>query len=87
MNFDIELTDEAEKQYNALDDTVIKRINTAIEKLVENPFFGPNIVKLRGKLEGQYRYRVGSYRIVYNVSKEKHVITLKGFFQRGSAYR
>ncbi|MBI3949338.1 MAG: type II toxin-antitoxin system RelE/ParE family toxin [Acidobacteria bacterium] len=85
--FEVEFTDEAEKHYDALDDNMTRRANAAVERLTENPFFGPNIVKLKGELQGQYRYRVGSYRIVYSVDQQRRVVTVRGIFRRGRAYR
>lgn len=49
-------------------------------QLKSNPFFGPNIKKLKGELEGLYRYRIGDYRLIYKVDKDKIIvftITLK----------
>ena len=87
LHFEIELAKEAEEQYNAFDDSVARRINIALDHLTENPFFGPNIVKLEGNLKGQYRYRVGSYRIVYTVNEKDRTILVNGIPQRGRAYR
>jgi len=50
-------------------------MNKSIDVLKGNPFYGKNIKKLRGELEGRYRLRVGGYRIVYRVDElEKAVI-------------
>ena len=85
--FDVQLTDEAATHYNALDANMTRRVNEAIDLLVRNPFFGRNIVKLKGEYAGQYRYRVGSYRIVYSVDTQRRVCTIRGIYRRGRAYR
>ena len=85
--FDVQLTNEADAQYNALDDNMTRRVNEAINLLAQNPFFGRNIVKLKGNYAGQYRYRVGSYRIVYSVDTQHQICIIKGIYKRGSAYR
>lgn len=87
VRFEVEFTNEAEKHYDALDDNMTRRVNVAIERLATNPFFGPNIVKLKGELEGQYRYRVGSYRIIYSVDERRRVVIVRGIFWRRRAYR
>jgi len=49
-------------------------------QLKSNPFFGPNIKKLKGEFEGLYRYRIGNYRLFYKVDNYKiivFIITLK----------
>ncbi|MDE0184916.1 MAG: type II toxin-antitoxin system RelE/ParE family toxin [Candidatus Poribacteria bacterium] len=71
--FDVRLTDEAVTHYNVLDANMTRRVNEAIERIAQNPFFGRNIVKLKGEYAGQYRYRVGSYRIVYSLDTQRRV--------------
>ena len=85
--FDVQFTEEAEKHYNALDANMTRRVNRAIDLLARNPLFGPNIVKLKGEHAGQYRYRVGSYRMVYSVEAQRQVCIIRGIYARGRAYR
>ena len=85
--FNVLFTAEAEKHYNALDTNMKRRVNRAIALLAQNPLFGPNIVKLKGKYRGQYRYRVGSYRIVYSVDTMNRECIIRTIYQRGRAYR
>jgi len=49
-------------------------INNAIDALKENPFYGRNIKRLRGQLEGKYRLGVGDYRIIYRIEGEEKVV-------------
>ena len=85
--FEVQLTDEAVTHYNALDANMTRRVNEAIDMLAQNPLFGRNIVKLKGAYAGQYRYRVGSYRIVYNVDTQRQICIINGIYRRSSAYR
>lgn len=85
--FDVRLTDDAEKHCNALDANMKRRVSRAINLLAQNPLFGPNITKLRGEYTGQYRYRVGSYRIVYSVDTQRQRCIITGIYHRGRAYR
>lgn len=43
---------KASKYYQGLNAKAARRINKAIEKMIESPFEGPHIKKLRGSLEG-----------------------------------
>ncbi len=43
--------------------------------------------KLHGEFEGSRRYRVGDYRIVYQVNKSDRLILIENVRHRGSAYR
>ncbi|MES0489987.1 MAG: type II toxin-antitoxin system RelE/ParE family toxin [Leptospirales bacterium] len=54
--------------------------------LRKDPFYGPNIKKLVGNLDGFYRYRVGNYRLVYTVDEEEEIIFLSEFVHRKNAY-
>ena len=85
--FDVQLTDDAEKHYNMLDANMTRRVSRAINLLAQNPLFGPNITKLRGEYAGQYRYRVGSYRILYSVDTQRRRCIITGIYRRGRAYR
>ena len=85
--FEVQFTDEAATHYNALDANMKRRVNGAIDLLAQNPLFGRNIVKLKGAYAGQYRYRVGSYRIVYSVDTQRQICIIKGIYRRSRAYR
>jgi len=87
VTFEVQLTNEAEEHYDALDIKMTRRINKAIDMLAQNPFFGTNIVKLKGQYAGLYRYRVGSYRIVYSVDRINRLCVIKGIYRRGKAYK
>ena len=84
--FKVKAVSEAEKHYNKLDDNMKRRVNKAIEDLRGNPFRGPNIKKFSSKT-GQYRYRVGSYRIVYNIDKKKRICYIMGIHDHDNAYK
>ncbi|MCB4743850.1 MAG: type II toxin-antitoxin system mRNA interferase toxin, RelE/StbE family [Sulfurovum sp.] len=42
--------------------------------------------KLKGVLEGYYRYRVGNYRLFYLIENEKLIIAVVDFKHRQQAY-
>ncbi len=84
--FEIQFTGRAQADYNDLDTNMERRVNEAIERLIQNPFFGPNIVKLKGSHSGQYRYRLGSYRIIYEVDSQNQKCIVLSISTRGKAY-
>ena len=62
------------KEFDKLPKSVKEKILEALEKAVENPYAG---TKLRGKLEGLWRWRVGKYSVIYLIDeKEKAVVFL-----------
>lgn len=85
-SFEVLLMPAALKFYKTCPDDLSRRLNKCFEDLEINPFWGPNIKVLRGEKK-RYRYRVGTYRVIYAIDKEnrKAVITL--IASRPSAYR
>lgn len=51
-----------------------------------NPFFGPNIKKLKGKYSEVYRYRIGDYRLFYTISEETVIVFIIDIEDRKDAY-
>ena len=87
VTFEIQFTNKAQAHYNSLDDNMTRRINEAVERLTQNPFFGPNIVKLKGSYTRRYRYRVGDYRIIYEVDTQHQKCIVLSISTRGKSYR
>lgn len=56
-------------------------------RLRENPFFGPNIKKLKGQFKDLYRYRIGDYRLFYKVSEDTVMVFVLNIEARKDAYR
>jgi mRNA interferase RelE/StbE len=78
---------KAAKYYESLDNNTARRINKAVEKMIENPGGGPHIRKLTGQYQGKYRYAVGDLRIVYQVDSEKKIIWIEAIGPRGDIYK
>ncbi len=55
--------------------------------LRNNPFYGPNIKKLKGEFSALYRYRIGDYRLFYAIDKEKVIVFVIDIVHRKDAYR
>lgn len=85
--FEVRFSEEVLNFYQSAEDAVVKRLNRCIEHLRQNPFFGRNIRKLRGELEGSYRYRLGSLRVVYSIDKKEKVVWIEYIKIRGKALR
>ena len=87
MTYTIQLTRQAEKAFDFLMQTNAKlggRIAQAIDDIASDPSNG---VPLRGKLRGFWKYRVGSYRIIYQVEKRKITVTIIDIGHRREIYR
>jgi mRNA interferase RelE/StbE len=55
--------------------------------LRDNPFFGPNIKKLKGEYKDLYRYRIGDYRLFYKVSEETVIVFIINIEARKDSYK
>jgi len=64
-----------------------KIIDYIYPQLKLNPFFGNNIKKLKGKFEGIYRYRIGDYRLFYQIENDIVLIIILDIDDRKDAYR
>jgi len=84
----IEVKPAAEKYYLKLDKRTRERIKQALRELEgeENPLLHPDVRALTGKLHGDYRLRVGGWRILFTPDKEKKMIYVYAILPRGDAY-
>ncbi len=64
----------------------IKIVNNVYPQLRSNPFYGTNIKKLKGELEGYYRYRMGNYRLFYLIENDKVLVIITDFKHRQNSY-
>jgi len=56
-------------------------------QLKQEPFFGPNIKKLRGYTPDLWRYRIGRFRLFYAVDAEEGIVYILSVDLRRDAYR
>jgi len=84
--YKLTLTREAQKFYDQADAPLVRRLNRCIEQLIKNPYEHPNIKRLRGPLSGYLRYRIGEWRVVYQVDDVHQAITVMLIIHRSKAY-
>jgi len=72
--YQVTLHHKAASFYDRLSEKQKNRLDKAIDRLEDNPLYGKDIKKLRGKLKGKHRLKVGSFRIVYWVNKERNLV-------------
>lgn len=85
--YDIQLSRAAQKYYEKTDSSIVKRLNRCFEQLSQNPTNHPNIKRLTGKLTGYYRYRVGDYRVVYEIREDNRIVIVLLIAHRKEVYR
>lgn len=76
MKFSLFYTKRAQSDLGDLDPLIAKRILNKINSLVAQP--NPIIFakKLTNPSIGQYRFRIGNYRVIFDLDKQGHIIIL-----------
>ena len=88
MTWKIEIKPTAEKSYVRLDKKTRQRVKKALRELesVNDPFLHPNVRALTGRLAGDYRLRVGQWRILFMPDKSSMTIHVYAILPRKNAY-
>ncbi|MDE6671436.1 MAG: type II toxin-antitoxin system RelE/ParE family toxin [Ruminococcus sp.] len=88
MKYSVEFTKSAKKQFSKLDKSTAKLIISWIYKNLQNcsdPYqHGKGLTADRS---GQWRYRVGDYRILADIQEEKIVILILEIGHRRDIYK
>lgn len=83
--YNIVVVPRAKKQIDALPKNIKEKMSDVLlSVLAEDPFAGK---ALRAELKGLYSYRVGDYRIIYSVIREKLIIQIVKVMHRREVYR
>ncbi len=84
--YDLVLTREAQRFYEKADPSLVRRLHRCFAQLRETPYEHPNIRRLRASLAGYFRYRMGDWRVVYEVDEERKTVTILLIAHRSKAY-
>ena len=86
--FEVILLGQAEKFYNKASGDLVRRLDLCFEDLEISPFQGPNIKLLKTQKSLRwYRYRVGDYRVVYEIDREVKKVGVLLVLHRSADYR
>ncbi len=65
-----------------------KKINEYVYPLLrENPWFGPQIKRLKGEFKNVLRFRIGDYWLFYIIREETILVIILDIEHRKDAYR
>ena len=64
-----------------------KLIENVYPRLKVNPYYGPNIKRLKGDLKSVFRYRIGDYRLFYTVDPERKYVFILTLENRKDSYK
>lgn len=83
MGYFIELTEEAESSLKKLHIDNQRRIRKLIKQLKDNPELGKKLIM---ELSGFRSLRIGKYRVIYVVNKNKLIISIVEIGHRKEVY-
>ena len=83
--YSIEIKKPAQKALLSLPAPIVKQISKLIDSLRDNPL--PNGCKKLSGTDNAYRVRVGDYRIVYTIIKNRLIIEIIKIGHRKDVYR
>ena len=76
MNYNLVYTRRAEKDIKKLDSSIKSRIGNALIKLRDNPLLYSD--KLSDPALGTYKFRIGDYRVIFDIEGTDVVILRVG---------
>ena len=85
MRYRVEFSPKADRQFKGLTKEVQIRLKHRIDILAENPF--PRGVKKPSAEENIYRFRIGDYRIIYQVKGKALLVLILKLGHRKDVYR
>lgn len=77
---------QVRKDLDRLDRPVLERIRKAVQVLKQNPR-PPSARRLRHLAIGEYRLRVGDWRVFYDIDEETRAVVILRVMHRREAYR
>ena len=85
MNYNVIIAHSAQKVIKRLDKPTRDRILKRIKELQKSPWAG-DVKALKG-LPGEWRTRIGDWRIIYSVDRDQLVIAILKISVRGDVYK
>lgn len=67
--------------------SILKKLYSYVYPVLRNqPYFGPNIKKLKNWQPETWRYRIGDWRFFYEIDEEEKIVFLTVAHHRKEAY-
>jgi len=80
------LLPKAERTFARADASLARKLARAFKLLKVDPLRHPNAKPLVGPLKGFFRFRMGDYRIVYQIDTGKEIVYVVRIVHRKEAY-
>ncbi len=86
MGYKIAYTKQASKTLKKVPVDIARNLQEKIEQIAEDPYAShSNVTKLQNR-EG-FRLRVGDWRVIYDIQKDKVIVLVLKIGLRGEVYR
>ena len=85
--YEIRLSKKAQQVYEQADKPLARKLNCCFDQLAQNPHNHPSIKRLRGELSGYFRYRIGDWRVVYEIKEDEVIVIIVMIAYRRNVYR
>ncbi|BAZ79403.1 hypothetical protein NIES73_06460 [Sphaerospermopsis kisseleviana NIES-73] len=86
INYTVVISIDAVEFFESASGTLQKKLDRCFDRLKINPGNHPNIKSLKGELSGYYRYRVGDYRVIYEINDDLKLVTIIFIAHRSKVY-
>jgi mRNA interferase RelE/StbE len=86
INYTVVISIDAGEFFESASATLQKKLDRYFERLKINPRNHPNIKSLKGELSGYSRYRVGDYRVIYEINDDLKLVTIIFIAHRSKVY-
>lgn len=86
INYSIVIGIDAQEFFESASASLQKKLDRCFERLKINPRNYPNIKPLKGELSGYYRYRIGDYRVVYEIDDNLKQVNVIFIAHRSKVY-
>ena len=85
-NYLVAISVDAQVFFESSPASLQKKLDRCFDILKVSPRNYPNIKSLKGSLSGYYRYRVGDYRVIYEIDDNLNQVTVILIAHRGKIY-
>jgi mRNA interferase RelE/StbE len=85
VTWTVRFTAEAERQGDALDPQIRRRVTGALRRLAADPRAASNIKAMQGS--DRYRLRVGDWRVIYSLHDDVLLVLVLRIGHRREVYR
>ncbi|MEH2116995.1 type II toxin-antitoxin system RelE family toxin [Nostoc sp.] len=86
IKYTVIISIDAQEFFESSSASLQKKLDRCFERLKIEPRNSPNIKFLKGELLGYYRYRVGQYRVIYEIDDGLNQVMIILIQHRGRVY-